>query len=77
MTISEYIKAKGLTASYVAKQMGVKRQTISYYSNGKYNPSLRTLTRIAGAMTELGVSTTVADIVAAINIDDKGGDGKK
>lgn len=64
MTISEYIKARGLSVRLVAQKMGVRRQAIENY--GKlFTPTEKTLTKLATAMTALGAHTTVVDIFNA------------
>lgn len=62
MTLEEYIKNKGLTSKIVYQQMGVSRQAFERYNKG-HAPTARTQARIAKAMTELGVPTTVVDIM--------------
>jgi putative transcriptional regulator len=37
----------GLTQADLAKQVGVRRETISFVENGEYNPSLLLAARIA------------------------------
>ncbi len=37
----------GLTQADLAKQVGVRRETISFVENGEYNPSLLLAVRIA------------------------------
>lgn len=64
MTVSEFIKRKGLTVRLVAQEMGVTRQAIEQYGK-QFVPTAKTLKRLAQAMTVLGVPTTPADIVAA------------
>lgn len=64
MTISSYIRSKGLSVRLVAQKMGVRRQAIENY--GKlFNPTEKTLTKVATAMTALGVPTTVVDLYQA------------
>lgn len=65
MTANEYVKSKGLVPAIVSQKMGVSRQCLGQYGNGR-NPTAKTLERLAEAMTELGVTTTVLDLVAAI-----------
>lgn len=64
MKVSDYIVSKGLTVRLVAQQAKIQRQTIYYYGT-EYEPTVRSLNKIAQAMTELGVPTTVKDLVAA------------
>lgn len=64
MTISDYIRSKGLTVRLVAQKMGVRRQAIENYGR-QFNPTEKTLTKVAKAMTELGAPTTVVDIFKA------------
>ncbi len=42
----------GLTQADLAKRVGVRRETISFVENGKYNPSLLLAVRIAMAFGE-------------------------
>lgn len=67
MKLTDYIHDRGLVASHVAKQMGIQRQQLDQY-NGVTRKlmNLGTAQRIANAMTELGASTTVADITSAL-----------
>ncbi len=76
MTISEYIKANDLSVRLVAQKMGVRRQAIEAYGK-QFVPTEKTLTKIAKAMTELGVPTTVVDIFKATHSVNEGGDRKK
>lgn len=64
MSISNYIRSKGLTVQLVAQKMGVRRQAIDNYGR-LFNPTEKTLTKVATAMTALGVPTTVVDIFTA------------
>lgn len=70
MTLTQYIRKRGLIPSHVAQKLGVTRQTVEQYGNGKFYPTLRTIEKIARAMTDMGCPTTVADISAAL-IDKK------
>lgn len=65
MTMNEYVRKRGLRVSLVAQKMGVSRQAVSQYGNG-YVPTTKVLERVAVAMTELGATTTVVDLVAAL-----------
>ena len=65
MTLNEFIRTRGLVPAHVAQKLGMSRQQINEYGNGKY-PTLRTTVRIANAMTEMGRQTTVADITSAL-----------
>ena len=65
MTMTEYIHSRGLKASWVAQECKMTRQCVEQI--GKlYNPTVRTMKRIANAMTELGAPTTVVDITQAL-----------
>lgn len=66
MQISEFIKSKGLSAKIVAQALGVSRQAISEYGR-KAKPTYNTLKKIADAMTDMGVPTTVVEIFTAID----------
>ena len=66
MKLTKYIKERGLFASHVAVKLGVSRQCLAQYGEGKRSPTLKTLTKIADAMTELGAPTTVADLSTAL-----------
>lgn len=72
MTLNEFIRTRRLVPAHVAQKLGMSRQQINEYGNGKY-PTLRTTVRIANAMTEMGSPTTVADISAALMEEEKGG----
>ena len=50
MRIKELIKSKGLTAKDVAVSSGISEPLLSNIVNGKGNPSLQTLMRIADAL---------------------------
>ena len=65
MQISEFIKSKGLSVTIVAQAIGVSRQAVSKYGR-KNKPTYKTLKKIADAMTNMGVPTTVVEIFAAI-----------
>ena len=62
MKFKDYLESRGLTIKVLAQQMEKSRQEISAYGN-PYNPTAKTLKKIAAAMTELGVPTTVVDLV--------------
>lgn len=47
-TVIKMLRARdGLTQADLAKQVGVRRETISFVENGEYNPSLLLAMRIA------------------------------
>lgn len=62
MTLTTYIKNRGLTVRLVCQQLGITRQALSQYGRN-YMPTAKTLNKIAQAMTELGAKTTVVDLV--------------
>ena len=66
MKLTKYINERGLIANHVAVKLGVTRQYLDQYDAGARSPTLKTLTRIATAMTELGAPTTVADLSTAL-----------
>ena len=65
MTMAKFVKSKGLTVAIVANQMGVSRQALSLYGHGR-NPRATTLLRVVKAMNELGVPTTMPELVSAL-----------
>lgn len=69
MTISKYIKSRGLTAALVAQEMGISRQAVAQY-NGKRMPRADKMKRMAKAMTNLGAPTTAVDILAGLCADE-------
>ncbi len=48
--IKEYRTRKGLTQDDLAKKVGVRRETIVFLEQGKYNPSLRLAHDVARAL---------------------------
>ena len=48
--IKEYRSRQGLTQDDLAKKVGVRRETIVFLEQGKYNPSLRLAHDIARAL---------------------------
>ncbi|NLT67504.1 MAG: helix-turn-helix transcriptional regulator [Acidobacteria bacterium] len=48
--IKELRARHGLTQAQLADRLGVRRETISFIEQGKYNPSLRLAHRIARAL---------------------------
>jgi putative transcriptional regulator len=48
--IKEFRARHDLTQAQLADQLGVRRETISFIEQGKYNPSLRLAHRIAVAL---------------------------
>ena len=48
--IKEFRARHDLTQAQLADQLGVRRETISFIEQGKYNPSLRLAHRIAMAL---------------------------
>ena len=73
MKLTKYMQARGLIANHVAKKLGVSRQYLDQYDAGKRSPTLKTLTRISAAMTELGAPTTVADLSTALMEEEANG----
>lgn len=69
MTLGENIrrirKEKGLSQSELGKRIGVSYQQIGQYENGKRNPKIETIDKIASA---LGVK--IADITQSFKISD-------
>lgn len=51
--VKEFRNKKGLTQEELAQRVGVRRETIVFLEQGKYNPSLKLALNIA---KELGVS---------------------
>ncbi len=66
MRLTQYIHERGLYPAHVASKMGVTRQCFEQYDRGVHSPTLKSLTKIAAAMTELGALTTVADLSTAL-----------
>ena len=62
MTFKEYVKARGLTIRLVSQKAGMTRQAIENYGK-KFTPTVKTLQKLADAMTELGAETKVVDLV--------------
>lgn len=52
--IKELRAARGMTQVDLAKEVGVRRETIVFLEKGKYNPSLQLAHKIAQAF-ELGI----------------------
>lgn len=65
MTMTEYVRSRGLTVALVSQKLGVSRQAVAKYGDG-HAPTAKVLGKIAQAMTELGAQTTVVDLVAAL-----------
>jgi len=55
--IKELRTLKGLTQDELAKQCGVRRETILFLEAGKYNPSLQLAHNVAKAL-----NTTIEDL---------------
>ena len=66
MYLSDYITKKGLSVQLVAQACGTSRQNI-YKIGRKCSPTYNTLKKIADAMTEMGVPTTVVELYAAMS----------
>jgi putative transcriptional regulator len=49
-TIKELRTKKGITQDYLAKKAGVRRETIVFLEQGKYNPSLKLAHDVAKAL---------------------------
>lgn len=62
MTFKEYVKARGLTLKLVAQKAGMTRQAVDNCGK-KFTPTVRTLQKLAEAMTALGAETKVVDLV--------------
>lgn len=69
MTLGNRLKSlridAGLTQEQLAERIGVKKQNISRYENGRVEPNIRTAKRIAEA---LGV--TLEDIASSVSVSD-------
>lgn len=65
MTINEYIRSRGLRSATVAQECKVSRQAIEQLGKSR-NPTVRTMKKIAKAMTDLGAPTTVVDLTTAL-----------
>lgn len=65
MTIATFARSRGLTAGMIAQKMGVSREMVYLYGKDKM-PTVRTMERIAKAMTDLGVPTTPVEVFAAL-----------
>lgn len=65
MTMNEYLHSRGLKSSIVAQECKVSRQAIEQLGKSR-NPTVRTMKKIAKAMTDLGAPTTVVDLTVAI-----------
>lgn len=63
--IARHIKSKVLTLTAVAEKAGIKRQALAQYGE-TFSPTLKSLTKVAKAMTALGVPTTVNDLVSIV-----------
>ena len=68
MTIATFAKSRGLTAGMIAQKMGVAREMIYAYGKNGVMPTVRTIERIAKAMTELGVPTTPVEVFTALTV---------
>lgn len=66
MTIAEYINSRGLTVRIVAQKLRITKQAISDYDTQKNGPTLKTLTKLANAMTELGAKTEIVDLIRTL-----------
>lgn len=73
MKLTAYMRERGLIASHVAVKLRVSRQYLDQYDIGNRSPTLKTLKKIAAAMTELGAPTTVADLSTALMKEDGNG----
>ena len=65
MTANDYIRSRGLVPAVVSQKMGVSRQCIDQWGKTR-NPTAKSIQRLAKAMTDLGVPTSIVDIVAAV-----------
>lgn len=65
MKLNEYIKSRGLSVRIVGQKMGVTRQCMGKYGTA-YTPTVKTLEKMARAMTELGAKTTVVDLITNV-----------
>ncbi len=61
-----YIRSRGLLVKTVAQKVGTSSQNISKIGENNVTPNLKTLERVAKAMTELGAPTTVVALTVAI-----------
>jgi putative transcriptional regulator len=55
--IKEYRAKQGFTQERLAEMVGVRRETIIFLEQGKYNPSLKLARNVAGAL-----NTTIEEL---------------
>lgn len=65
MTMNEYLHSRGLKSATVAQECKVSRQAIEQLGKRR-NPTVKTMKKVAKAMTNLGAPTTVVDLTVAI-----------
>lgn len=66
--LKELRKKKKLTQSELGEKVGVKQNTFTNWENGKREPSLENIIKLAKIL-----DTTTDDLLGAINVDTKGG----
>lgn len=64
--LARYIKSKGLTLTEVALKMGVSRQVLARYGEVS-GTTLKTLKKVAKAMTSLGVPTKATELFEIVS----------
>lgn len=67
--LARYIKSKGLTLSEVALKIGVTRQVLARYGEVS-GTTLKTLKKVAKAMTSLGVPTKATELFEVVSQKD-------
>lgn len=62
----KYLRSRGLLVKTVAQKVGSTSQAVCKIGENDTTPNLKTLEKLANAMTDLGAPTTVVDLTAAL-----------
>lgn len=66
MTIKEFMEQQG-AQSAVADRMGVTRQNVNLWVNGKLKVSVPSAIKVSKVLAELGVQATPAEVIMYFN----------
>lgn len=62
MTLEEFMSTRG-SQSLIANKMGVSRQRVNEWVDGKGRPNVTNIIKLTNVLKELGVNTTTAQVL--------------
>ena len=62
MTLEEFMSTRG-SQSLIANKMGVSRQRVNEWVDGKRRPNVTNIIKLTNVLKEFGVNTTTAQVL--------------